>query len=315
MFSGTTMGTTYTVRVAADSIDAARVGVLERAVGDAVSEVDDRMTTYRESEITRFNARRSAEPFEVSPDTSEVVALALDLAARTEGALDVTIAPLVAAFGFGPSMPAGLPSQDRLDELQPRIGYSLLSVDAEGRLLKGHPELEVDLSAVAKGYAVDRAAMALDGQGATDYMVEIGGEVRARGRNERGRIWRIGVERPDSARGTVQRVVPLPDMAMATSGDYRQYREIEGTRISHIIDPRTARPIDHAVASATVLHPSCAFADGLATAMMVLGEDGMHLADENGWAVLLLVRTPDGFRERASSAFAALIESSEGPDA
>jgi thiamine biosynthesis lipoprotein len=305
------MGTTYTVRVAAESTEAASVARLEDSIDAAISSVDDHMTTYRESEVTRFNAWRSAEPFEVSPDTREVVALALDLAARTEGALDVTIAPLVAAFGFGPSMPAGLPAQESLDDLLPRVGYSLLRVDAEGRLLKGHPELEIDLSAVAKGYAVDRAATALDGQGVTDYMVEIGGEVRARGRNERDEVWRIGVERPDSALRTIQRIVPLPDMAMATSGDYRQYREIEGTRISHIIDPRTARPIDHGVASATVLHPSCASADGLATAMMVLGEEGLHLAEENGWAVLLLVRSPDGFREEASSAFAALIESDE----
>lgn len=309
------MGTTYTVRVASDSPDGASMQRFEHAVSAAVSEVDDLMTTYRESEITRFNAWRSTEAFEVSPATAKVVALALELASQTDGALDVTIAPLVAAFGFGPSIPVGLPSEERLAQLRPRVGYTLLAVDAEGRLVKGHPELEIDLSAIAKGFAVDRAALELDGSGATDYMIEIGGEVRARGRNERGQVWRIGIEQPDAARRTLQRIVPLSGMAMATSGDYRQYREIDGHRISHIIDPRTARPIDHAVASATVLGSSCAAADGLATAMMVLGEDGLLLAEENGWPVLLLVRAPNGFREETSSAFTTLIESIERDDA
>ena len=313
VFGGEVMGTTYTVRVAGVALAEPLRQRMEEAVATALSQVDDRMTTYRDSDVTRFNAWASTEPFAVSPATAEVAALAQTLAALSGGALDVTVAPLVDAFGFGPAAPTAIPDAAVLAALRPRVGYRLLTVDAGDRLRKGHPELTIDLSALAKGYGVDRAALALEALGVTSYMIEVGGEVRARGRNERGSVWRIGIERPDAAHGTVQRIVPLADMAMATSGDYRRYREIAGRRISHIIDPRRAEPIDHRVASATVLHESCAAADGLATAMMVLGEDGLPLAERNGWAVLLLVRSTTGFVEKASSPFNALVESMERP--
>jgi thiamine biosynthesis lipoprotein len=311
VFEGAVMGTTYTVRIVTDAADAEREASVAESLTEAVSRVDDLMTTYRDSEVTRFNASRSTEPFAVSPETAEVASLALELAAVTGGAVDVTVGPLVEAFGFGPTESVELPSEERLADLRPRIGHSLLTVDPEGRLVKAHPELTVDFSAVAKGYGVDRAAAVLDELGITDYMIELGGEVRTLGLNERGLPWRIGVERPRAARGAVQRIVPLSGLSMATSGDYRQYREVDGRRISHIIDPRSSQPIEHSVASATVLHESCATADGLATAMIVLGEDGLRLAEENGWAVLLLVRSEDGFREATSSAFDALIDSPE----
>ena len=308
-FSGDVMGTTYNVRIVSGGGGAGAVVEAEAAVAEAVDRVDDLMTTYRDSEVTRFNAALSTEPYSVSAETAEVTRVALELAAATDGALDVTIGPLVAAFGFGASGTLEIPDAERLAELQERVGYRRLTVDADDRLVKTQPEMALDLSSIAKGYAVDRAAAALAKFGFVDYMVELGGEVSARGRNELGQPWRIGVERPDAARGVVQRVIPLSDLAMATSGDYRQYREVDGKRVSHIIDPRSARPVEHRVASATVLHPSCATADGIATAMMVLGEDGVDLAESHGWAVLLLVRSSDGFREVTSPAFEALIDS------
>jgi thiamine biosynthesis lipoprotein len=305
-FDGRVMGTTWNVRLVAEPPgDAARA-----AVAAALTEIDDLMTTYRESEVTRFNAYRETAPFAVDPATAEVARLALRLAEETGGAFDVTVAPLVSAFGFGPETPGPLPTAERLAELRRRTGWRHLSVDAEGRLVKAIPELEIDLSAVAKGYAVDRAGQALEALGHDDYMVEVGGEVRARGANERGEPWRIGIERPEADERTVQRVIPLPDLALATSGDYRNYREVDGVRVSHLVDPRTASPIGHHVASATVVHADCATADGLATAMMVLGEEGLALAAREGWAVMLLVRDGDGFREATSPAFDSLLESS-----
>jgi thiamine biosynthesis lipoprotein len=300
------------VRLHAAGLDAARRDAARRAAAAALAEVDDLMTTYRDSEVTRFNAWRDTAPFAVSTPTAEVARLALRLAAQTGGALDVTVAPLVSALGFGPAAPGPLPADETLARLLAATGWEHLAVDPADRLVKARPDLEIDLSAVAKGYAVDRAGEALEALGLGDYMVEVGGEVRARGRNPSGEPWRIGIERPDAVQRVVQRVLPLRDLALATSGDYRNYREVDGRRVSHIVDPRSGRSIGHRVASATVVHPDCATADGLATAMMVLGEEGMALADRNGWAVLLLVREGDGFREVASAAFRRLVESTDG---
>ena len=314
-FGGDVMGTRFNVRAVAPLAGGAEVSEVEREVGATLAAVDDAMTTYRDSEVTRFNAWRSTDPFAVSPATAEVVRLALRLAEETDGALDPTIAPLVDALGFGPSGPAALPDAATLEALRQRVGHERLSVDERGGLRKTDVDLQIDLSAIAKGYGVDRAAAVLGHLGIEDFMVEVGGEVRARGVNERGEPWRIAVERPASGRRQAQRVVSLRDLAMATSGDYRNYREVDGVRVSHLIDPRSGRSIEHRVASATVLHPECAAADGLATAMMILGEEGLELAEARGWAVLLLVRRNGEFVERQSSAFGELVESDRSADA
>lgn len=306
---GEVMGTTYAVRIVADAGEQPVELEVSTAVAATLAEIDDLMTTYRDSEVTRFNAWRRTAPFPVSPPTATVVARALTLAAATGGALDVTVAPLVAAFGFGPEPPTALPGSDLLQTLRDHTSYRRLALTREGTLVKANPELEIDLSALAKGFAVDRAAAALDQRGFDNYMIEVGGELRARGFNERRQRWQIGIERPDAARGVTQRIIALADMSLATSGDYRNYREIDGHRISHIIDPRSGRPVSHRVASATVLHPECITADGLATAMMVLGEEGITLAESNGWAVLLLLRDGDDFVELSSSHFTRLVES------
>lgn len=308
-FGGEVMGTSYAVRIAIGANQPQPEIAVPSAVADALSEIDDLMTTYRDSEVTRFNAWRDTAPSPISPLTVAVVARALSLAVATDGALDITVAPLVAAFGFGAGPPTALPENDLLATLRTHIGYRRLSLTPQGALTKADPELEIDLSALAKGFAVDRASAALDELGFDSYMIEVGGELRARGFNERLERWQIGIERPDAARGVTQRIIALADMALATSGDYRNYREIDGRRLSHIIDPRSGRPVTHRVASATVLHPECVTADGLATAMMVLGEAGIALAESNGWAVLLLVRDGDDFVELASSQFTRLVES------
>jgi thiamine biosynthesis lipoprotein len=168
--------------------------------------------------------------------------------------------------------------------------------------------VSADLSGVAKGFAVDQAARALESLGFGNYLVEAGGEVRTRGLNLHGEPWRIGIERPEATPPVVHHVVPLSGLAMATSGDYRIYFEEGGRRYSHEIDPRTGAPIRHALASVTVVAPDCGFADAMSTALIVLGEErGLALAADQGIAAYFIVRDPDGGLEaRATPAFAAL---------
>jgi len=201
----------------------------------------------------------------------------------------------VDAWGFGPEPAAAPPDEATIERLLEDHGYTHLELDAgDLTVRKDNPRLRCDLSAIAKGYAVDRVALRVEKLGLRDFMVEIGGEVRVAGRNAEGQAWRIGVERPDGG-GRPWAAVALTDGAMATSGDYRNYYERDGVRISHTIDPRTGRPITHALASVSVIHPSCMTADALATALNVLGPgEGRELVEREGLAALFLVRTDDG---------------------
>ena len=182
--------------------------------------------------------------------------------------------------------------------------------DDTRRIRKSRPAVQSDLSALAKGYAVDRVAVLLDSGGDVieGYLVEVGGEVRTRGRNEDGRPWRVGIERPVDGPPSIQRVLELTDAALATSGDYRNFFEHEGRRYSHTIDPRTGYPVDHGLASVSVVADSCVRADALATALEVLGpEEGFALAQEQGWAVFLITRQADGtLTEQTTPEFPAL---------
>ncbi len=311
VFDGLTMGTSYSVRVVAETgweLDRrARVGARIQGVLDAI---ESAMSHYQPtSELSRFNRNRTTEPFYVSRETFEVMSRALDLSAQTGGALDVTVGPLVNAWGFGPDEPMQLPPDaDLLGRLRSRVGFEKLELDAAASTLrKTDPELECDLSAVAKGYGVDQVAAALSEEGETRFMVEVGGEIVASGLNQQGRPWRIGIERP-SADGGIEQVVPLSDRAMATSGDYHIVREFDGRFVSHTIDPHTGRPVEHQLASVTVIADECIVADGLATALAVLGlEEGYPLASERGWAALFLVRDDDGtITAHATEAFELL---------
>ncbi len=312
VFDGATMGTTYAVRVV--TVDAwpqterDRVGAEIQAVLD---DVESKMSHYEpSSELSRFNRQRTTRPFAVSADTFEVFRQARRLSELTAGALDVTVGPLVNAWGFGPVEPDRLPPDaELLSRLREHVGHAGIELDpAASTLRKTDPAIEGDLSAVAKGYGVDRVADALREAGLTRYLVEVGGEIVAAGTNHLDRPWRIGVESP-VAGGGIQRVVALRDRAMATSGDYRNTREVDGRWVSHTIDPRTGRPVEHRLASVSVVADRCVVADGLATALEVLGpDDGYALAVERGWAALFLSRGEDGaIGERATPAFSALL--------
>lgn len=309
------MGTGFAVRVVAEGLGEPRLAALREAVEGALARVDGRMSTWRpESELSRFNRHRSTAPFPVSADTLAVFRHALEISEVTGGAFDVTVAPLVDAWGFGPAgRPAAFPDNVDIERLRARVGYRQLELDAAASTIrKLQPEVAADLSALAKGYAVDQVADLLRGERVESYLIEVGGEVRARGRSERGDAWRVGIERPVSGPPALQRQFGLRDLALATSGDYRNYYRLDGRRISHTIDPRTGRPVAHELASASVLDPLCIRADALATALEVLGpEDGFALAADNGWAALLIGRQPDGtLYERETPAFTALTAES-----
>lgn len=310
-FGGATMGTTYSVKVVADDLGGDGRNRIAAVIEEKLDEVNRLMSTWDpESELSRLNRHRSSEPFPVSPPTLEVLRVAESVSEVSGGAFDMTVGPLVGAWGFGADgTEASPPGPGELERLRERVGYELVTLDPiASEVTKANPDTVCDLSAVAKGYGVDRVADALLALGFTDFLVEVGGEIKARGRKDAATPWRVGIEAPDESARQVHRAIELRDAAMATSGDYRSFYVQDGARISHIIDPRSGRPIDHDLGSVSVTHQQAVYADAWATALLVLGpEAGLELAKREGLAAYFIVREADGsFRSFASTAFEAL---------
>lgn len=313
-FTGPTMGTAYRVSIARPDAQVT-IDQHQQSVAAYLSEFDRCVSTYRDdSEIARFNAARHTEWIAVSAETARLVQQALDLARRTRGAFDPTVAPLVRLWGFDHHQGRKSPPTDaEVAAALARVGYQHLAVrETPPAIRKALPELELDLNGIAPGFAVDRLVEQLAQRGCVHVLVDIGGEIRTRGRKADGSSWRIGIERPaggdpGSARRMLQAALPLDDAAVATSGDYRNFYVLDGQRYAHTIDPRTGRPARHALASATVIAAEAAEADGLATALMVLGpDDGLLLAENLGVAAWLVIREADErFTTRSSTAFSA----------
>lgn len=305
--TGNTMGTYYSIKVV--DVDETRAQALQTEIDRRLEQLNDQMSTYRkDSELSRFNRHQDSDPFPVSSDTARVVTAALQLGRLTEGALDVTVGPLVNLWGFGPdARPSRIPSKSLLADTRAHTGLQHLrvAIDSESEYLyKQLPELYVDLSSIAKGFGVDMVSEYLSEEGITDHLVEIGGEVRLSGLNRHEQPWSIAVEKPGPGTGSVQQVIAVGNGSVATSGDYRNYYELDGERLSHTIDPATGHPITHQLASVTVIHPSCMIADGLATALTVMGpERALAFAEQHRLAVYLLTKTDDGFRVDMTSAF------------
>ncbi len=310
VFRGPTMGSSYTVKLAGVPSGSAAAVAAQRAVEGALTEVVSRMSSYdADSELSRFNARADTAPFALSPMTVAVLAQAAQVSQASAGAFDVTVAPLVDAWGFGPRKAQRVPRDADLHAAGQAVGWRRIDVDmAAGTATKMHPAVRADLSGIAKGFAVDRAAAALDALDMADYLVEAGGEVRARGRNADGLPWQVAVERPDALPQKAHFVVPLSDQSMATSGDYRIFFEADGRRYCHEIDPSTGRPIVSGLASVSVVAGDCAYADAMSTALIVLGpERGFALATAAGIAAHFILRNSDGsLHDRSTAAFAAL---------
>lgn len=319
-FNGKTMGTTYSVKYLADnSKNLPQPQAVQQALDRTLQEVNRQMSTYqKDSEISQFNQSQAVESaVAISPEFGKVVAEAIRLHQITEGALDITVGPLVNLWGFGPeNRPEKMPSDQEIEARRAVVGLDKLTLSKQGeqyQLSKKVPNLYIDLSAIAKGFGVDQLAEYLESLGVSDYMVEIGGEIRAKGRNKANKAWQIAIEKPEfDGQRAVQLVIGLDNMAMATSGDYRNYFEQDGVRFSHEIDPATGKPIQHNLVSITVLDPSSMTADGLATGLFVLGaEKALQIAEQQQLAVYLIIKTEQGFEGKMSSAFAALLDKKE----
>lgn len=361
--AGETMGTVWNATVCADAqtltekdlaVDSEAAPaqsceeLLQRFVQKQLDEVDLAASTFKpESDVSRFNASQSTDWFPVSETTAQIVQIALDVAQKTGGAFDPTVAPLVDLYRFGPNKAplVQFPSDEQIAKLRENVGYDKLEVrsEPEPALRKSVPGLTLDLSGVAKGFAVDRVAQALDKAGLPDYLVEVGGETRCGGQKTRFNFetdvlertpWRVGIEAPEIARDAQRHIPRLyrvfafdsatrPNASLATSGDYRNYLQVGDLRFSHIVDPRSGKPTEivenaapvssERLGAVSVVAENCAEADAFATAFFVLGEkEGVALADKLGLSVLYLFRADDSaleIREVASQAFGTNVES------
>ena len=300
------MGTTYTVKVAAPpvSLDSAR---LRATIDDVLAQIDRSMSGYRsDSEVARFNASASTQWYEVSGDLAALAQAALDISEKSGGAFDITVAPLVAAWGFGPAgEPTVLPNVEQLAQLGASVGYRKLHVQLDPPALrKDVAELSIDLNGIAPGFAVDRLAERLAALHAENFMIDIGGEIRARGHNARGEPWHIAIERPVDTQRAPYAGVWLDGASVSTSGEYRDYYERDGRRYSHTIDPRTRQPLDRAPGSVVVIAASTTLADGWATALNVLGpNEGLALAAKEHMPVLFIERQGNGWRSQSTPEF------------
>lgn len=300
---GRTMGTTYTVTLATPPrhLD---FEALQRAIDAELALINSLMSTYDpDSELSRFNRFHATDWFPVADALALVADAAWQISVLSDGAFDATVGHLVNLWGFGAeSGQRSFPSDAALAAAMALTGYEKLEVRCHPPALrKREPALVLDLSGIAKGYAVDRLAELLDQHGIGHYLVEIGGELRASGRHPE-RPWRVAIERPDARTREVFRVVDLQDIGMATSGDYRNFFERDGVLYSHTINPRTGRPVDHSLASVSVLDASAMRADALATALLVLGPDaGLAFAEKHDIQALFIERDAAGFQTRSSN--------------
>jgi len=304
--SGPAQGTVYNVKVAAapPGVDANAVRVAIDAVLDSV---DRSMSGYRpDSEISRFNASATTEWFDVSADLATVVAASLEVSEASQGAFDITVAPLVALWGFGPQgEPAGLPDAAAIREVQAYTGYRLLEVRREpAGLRKKDGRLTVDLNGAAPGFTVDKLSQRFLDMGLKHFMIDIGGEVLARGRNAQGEPWHIAVEKPTDARPEPYVILRLPDMSVTTSGEYRHYYRRNGQRYSHTIDPRTASPVQHDLLAVVVMGNTSLAIDCWATALNVLGsEEGYTLATQRGIPAMFIVQDGERLAKKMTPGF------------
>lgn len=313
---GPTMGTAWSVKLVVPSQRSA--DELQRGIQREVDKVVAQMSTYEvDSDLSRYNRAPASTWQTLPPEFFGVLDYALSLAGDTGGAYDPTVGPLVNLWGFGPGARLHeVPSDAAIAAARERIGYARIQLDPATHRAWQPGDVYVDLSSVAKGFGTDQIARYLEREGVTSYLVDISGELRAHGRRPDGSDWQVGIEKPGAAAGAVdttneiQRVVRLREKSMATSGDYRHFFEDAGRYFSHHIDPRTGRPVEHRIASVTTIADDCMHADSIGTALMVLGEDaGLAYARERGLAVLMLVREGDGFVERTTPAFDALMAS------
>lgn len=307
LFEGATMGTSYHIKVIPDDSIQIDISTVSSRITERLDEIDHLMSTYKaDSEISLFNQHQDNQWVTISNETLNVIEAGQQVSKLSDGAFDMTIGNLVNLWGFGPTINLdSIPKQHKIDELINQIGYQKLQLTSQPpQLLKTSTQVYLDLSAIAKGYAVDSIAKVLLELHIENFMVEIGGEIVTHGFKSENNPWIIGIQSPSTVEQSVQKRLYLTDIAMATSGDYRNYFEQEGVRYSHTIDPRTGRPITHQLASVTVISSTCMLADAYATAIMVLGPTkGMEFANKNNIAIFMIIKEGDKFTERNNELF------------
>ncbi|MEZ6130457.1 MAG: FAD:protein FMN transferase [Planctomycetaceae bacterium] len=300
---GSTMGTGYSIVIDTPAGNAIDPEKLKAKIEARLVQINDQMSTWDpKSEISRFNQSESTDWFDVSPEFASVVTEARRVHELSAGAFDPTLAPLINLWGFGDDRPQTIPDDAAIAEAKQSVGMQHLSVRSEPPALKkAIPELQLNLSAIAKGYGVDAIAELLIAEGLPAFIVDIGGEDRAGKAKASGDAWKLGVESP---LGGLNRVLPLTEMSIATSGDYRNFFQVDGVTYSHAIDPNTGRPVKNPPASVSVLHESCMTADAWATTMMIVGpEEGTTLASQNNLSVFFQSVVNDSIAEVATGVF------------
>ena len=309
LISGQTMGTTYHIKVVTDS--STKIFDIREKIDKQLAEINKSMSTYRkDSEISRFNALKIVgQRFEISRNFAQVMIESKKLYKLTGGAWDGSIYPLVNLWGFGKSERKNrLPTKEKIARLLRDVDFDNIDLVGDRYLLKKKASISIDLASIAKGYAVDKVAELIKKEDIKNFLVEIGGEVYASGVKKDGLSWRIGVNRPRKGApyDEIYKIVTLKDKAFATSGDYRNFFEVKGKRYSHILNPRTGYPVANGVVSVSIIAGTCTFADGLATAVMVMGrKNGLELVNRlDGTECLIVVQDKNGFfKDFASRGF------------
>lgn len=306
--TGKTMGTNYSVKIVAPTgRQPLSKDSLKKQIDQELLKINSLMSTWdKASELSRFNANGSKEPAKVSLETFRVIKESQRIARLSDGAFDITLGPVINAWGFGPNKKEGkIPTEEEIQNLTQFVGFDKIKLIDPDYLIKFHPSVYIDLSAIAKGYGVDRISEFLESYNLHRYLVEIGGEIRVKGQSPKGHPWKVGIEKPEAGlHSVVEKIVSLRDMAMATSGSYRNYFEKEGKRFSHTIDPTTMAPIKHNLVSVSVFHPQAMTADALATTLMVMGDEkGLEFARKNKIMAYFIVKNLEGFVKKTTVSF------------
>ena len=312
--NGSTMGTTWSASLVAGS-GGTEAEALQQSLQSRLDQINGLMSTYDPaSELSRFNSQASTDWFAISEETARVIDLSLEISRMTGGSFDISVGPLVELWGFGATLrKESIPSEREVDQALARVGYQNIQVRLDPPAVRKQvPALRIDLSAIAKGYAVDALAELLREQGCKDFLVEIGGELKASGQRGDGSFWRIAIEKPLEDRREVGKVFVLTDIALATSGNYRNFYLEDGQRYVHTLDPVTGRPVRNRLASVTVLDQACARADALATALMVMGEEkARRFCEEHDLAAYFFIHEKTSLAIYASRAFRGLAKEVE----
>ncbi|MFU0872081.1 FAD:protein FMN transferase ApbE [Kluyvera sichuanensis] len=313
VLDGKTMGTFW--RVSVVGLDQNRAENLRQKVQTLLDGDDQLLSTWKnDSALMRFNQSQSTTPWPVSEGMADIVTESLRIGQKTQGAMDITVGPLVNLWGFGPDkQPVKTPTQAQIDAAKARTGLQNLTVinrAGQQYLQKAIPDLYVDLSTVGEGYAADHLARLMIEEGISRYLVSVGGALVSRGMNADGQPWRVAIQKPTDRENAVQAIVDINGHGISTSGSYRNYYELDGQRISHVIDPQTGRPITHKLVSVTVIAPTALEADGWDTGLMVLGtEKAQQVVREQGLAVYMIMKEGDGFTTWMSPQFRAFLVS------